>query len=220
MIIKDAQMELVVSDVTLAISQISQMAADKGGYVLESQSWSVAGQPQASLRLAVPAATFEASLLFLRNRATQVVKESTSGQDVSAEYVDLQTRLTNLEATSARVRQFLAAAKTVEESLKVNAQLTELEGQIAQIKGQMQYYEGRSAYSTIFVQLNSPATASTAPLDWDPAHTFERASAVLVNFSQGVADLLIWLFVVFGPFALVGLIALFIVRWFSRKLVR
>lgn len=42
-----------------------------------------------------------------------------------------------LEATAARVRAFLDQARTVEESLKINGQLSELEGQIEQVKGQL-----------------------------------------------------------------------------------
>ena len=222
MVIKDAQMELVVQDVTIAIGQITQMAADHGGYVLDSQSWAVNGNKHASLRLAVPSAAFESSLNFLRTLALQVVKEAASGQDVTADYVDLQTRLTNLEATAARVREFLKDAKTVEESLRINQQLSELEGQIAQIKGQMRYYEGRSAYSTITIQLSPQVVAATPAPEprWNPARTFEKASSVLVKASQGLADVAIWLTVVIGPLALAGLLLLGLGRWLFRKVAR
>jgi len=222
MVIKDAQMELVVQDVTIAVGQITQMAADQGGYVLDSQSRMVNGNKHASLRLAVPSAAFESSLNFLRTLALQVVKEAASGQDVTADYVDLQTRLTNLEATAARVREFLKDAKTVEESLRINQQLSELEGQIAQIKGQMRYYEGRSAYSTITVQLSPQVVAATPTPEpgWNPARTFEKASKVLVKASQGLADVMIWLTIVIGPLALAGLLLLGLLRWLFRKVAR
>ena len=222
MVIKDAQMELVVQNVTIAVGQITQMAADHGGYVLDSQSWTVNGNKHASLRLAVPSAAFESSLNFLRTLALQVVKEAASGQDVTADYVDLKTRLTNLEATAARVREFLKDAKTVEESLRINQQLSELEGQIAQIKGQMRYYEGRSAYSTITVQLSPQVVAATPTPEpgWNPARTLEKASNVLVKASQGLADVAIWLTIVIGPLALAGLLLLGLGRWLFRKVAR
>jgi len=46
-----------------------------------------------------------------------------SGQDVTDEYVDLQSRLGNLEATRDRIRTFLDQAQTVDEALRVNEQL-------------------------------------------------------------------------------------------------
>ena len=49
---------------------------------------------------------------------------------------------------------------------------------------------------------------------WNPGRTVADATEVLVGLLQAVADLAIWLGVVFGPFALVGLLALGIgLRW-------
>ncbi|MGQ0603990.1 MAG: DUF4349 domain-containing protein, partial [Anaerolineales bacterium] len=139
MIIKNADMELRVEDVPGALARVTQMAADLGGYVISSQTEQRGDHTYASLQMAVPSAQFEAALNQLRGLSVKVERESASGQDVSAEYVDLRSRLNNLEATAARVREFLADAKTVEESLKVSGQLQELEAQIEQVKGQMKY---------------------------------------------------------------------------------
>ncbi|MGQ0600573.1 MAG: DUF4349 domain-containing protein, partial [Anaerolineales bacterium] len=148
---------------------------------------------------------FEAALNQLRGLSVKVERESASGQDVSAEYVDLRSRLNNLEATAARVREFLADAKTVEESLKVSGQLQELEAQIEQVKGQMKYYEGRAAFSTITLQLTPQiAPVSPKPTAWDPGKTFERATGTLTTLAQTFADIAIWLIVVFGPFGLIA----------------
>jgi len=222
MVIKDAEMELLVRDTNIAIAQVTQMAADNGGYIISSQTWDSDGYKHATLRLGVPSSAFEQSLNFLRTLAVQVLKEATSGQDVTADYTDLQTRLTNLEATAARVREFLVDAKTVEESLRINQQLSELEGQIAQIKGQMKYYEGRSAFSTITVQLTPQSAPATPTLEsaWNPGQTFQKASGVLVKTSQGLADVFIWLLIVGGPLALVSLLLLGAARWLFRKFAR
>jgi hypothetical protein len=218
MVIKDAEMELLVEDTDRAIDQVTQLSADYAGYLISSQSWYDGEFKYAAIRLAIPSQAFEAALTNLRHLGVKVVKETGSGQDVSAEYTDLQSRLTNLEATAARVREFLNAAQTVEESLKVNQQLSELEVQIEQIKGQMKYYEGRSAFSTITVNLTpqrptpTPAptatpTATPAPTatptpkpNWNPAHTFNDASGVLGTLLRATIDLLIWVTVGFGPF--------------------
>lgn len=215
MVIKNAEIDLLVEDVDGALARVTQLTADLGGYVISSQTTERGGQRYASLQMAVPAVQFEATLNQLRALGVKVLHESASGQDVSAEYVDLQSRLTNLEATAARVREFLNEAQTVEESLRVNQQLSELEGQIEQVKGQMKYYEGRAAFSTIALSL-TPKAGPVADEDpvWNPGRTVADATEVLVGLLQAVADLAIWLGVVFGPFALVGLLALGIgLRW-------
>src|SRR4029079_16444262 len=93
----------------------------------------------------------------------RVLSEAASGTDATQEYVDAQSQLANLEATQARIRQFLEQAKTVEEALRVNARLTEIEGQIGQLKGRLQFLSQRAAYSTIAVQLQQPAPPTPTP---------------------------------------------------------
>ncbi len=178
MVIKDAEIELLISNTDTSLASVTQMASDFGGYIISSQTWFDGGFKYATVRLAVPSDTFETALNNLRILGSDVLRETASGQDVSAEYLDLETRLTNLEATSARVRTFLEAAQTVEEALLVSAELSELEGQIEEIKGQMRYYEGRTAFSTITVFLTPerppppPQPPPPPPPRWDPWQNF------------------------------------------------
>jgi len=222
MIIKDGMMDLLVADPELAIERATQIAADQGGYLVSSRAWMEDGFKNAELRMGVPSIHFEETLSQLRRLAVEVLNEETSGQDVSADYADLEARLVNLEATAARVRAFLDDAKTVEESLKINGTLSDLEGQIEQVKGQMKFYEGRSAYSTITVLIRPQRPTPTATLTptptpgWNPGNTVNSASKIMVSFLQGGVDLLIWAVFLLWPFALVGVIAWLIMRRFRR----
>lgn len=222
MVIKDATLSLEVTTLATAVSTITQLAADQGGYVLETSTQGSDVYQTASLRIAVPADRFESTLERLRTLSNRVLSEQGSGQDVSAEYVDLETRLNNLEATSARVREFLAEAKTVEESLNVNAELSQLEGEIAQIKGQLQYYEGRAAFSTIGIALSlAPTTAEPTPTPvWDPAVSLERASSTAGRLTQGLLDVVIFVAVGFAPLWIPGVLVLGGLVWFGRRASR
>lgn len=204
MVIKDAQISVLVADTDRAIERIHSLAADYGGYLISSESWYEGEYKSANMSLAVPVLEFENVLNHLRGLGEKVLTETASGQDVSAEYVDLQSRLTNLEATSARVRGFLEAAETVEEALQVNNQLAQLEAQIEQVKGQMRYYEGRSAYSTISVGIEQvrPVPSPIAPANWNPSETFAEASEVLIDLAKSAVDTAIWALVLGGPLAL------------------
>jgi Domain of unknown function (DUF4349) len=223
MIIKDALMELLVANPDLAIERVTSLAADQGGYLISSRVWVENGFKNAELKMGVPSNSFEDTLNQLRRLGVQVLNEQSSGTDVSADYADLQSRLTNLEATSARVRAFLDQAKTVEESLKINAQLSDLEGQIEQVKGQMKFYEGRSAYSTVTVLLH-PAmptpTVTPTPTPtpgWNPGKTVGSASKVMVQMLQGLIDLAIWMAFLLWPFALVLLVIWWLIRRWRRR---
>jgi hypothetical protein len=228
MVIKDAALELLVSDTDMSVDQVTQMATDYGGYIVSSQTWYSGDYKYASLRLAVPSDSFEAALNFLRHIGVRLISETASGQDVSAEYVDLQSRLDNLQATAARVRQFLDEAENVEEALLVNAELSQLEAQIEQIEGQMSYYETRTTYSTVTVNLTpeqptptpTPTPTQTPPPTptpgWNPGETVQDASQTLVKMSQGTVDFLIRIAVIGGP----PLILLGLLLWAGKTAFR
>jgi hypothetical protein len=229
MIIKDAAIELLVQDTDVAVDRVTTLAADQGGYLLSSKSWLTDGYRYAEMRMGVPSAIFENTLTQLRKMGIQVLNEEASGQDVSSEYADLQSRLVNLEATAARVRDFLAQAKTVEESLRINQQLSELEGQIEQVKGQMKFYEGRAAYSTITVLLTpfiptptpgptaTPTPTPTPTPAWNPGRTARSAGNAMIELIKFTIDMLIWAVFLLWPFALLAGIVWYFYRRRQRK---
>jgi hypothetical protein len=141
----------------------------------------------------------------LRGLASRVMTESSSGQEVTAEYVDMQSQVANLEATRARVRAFLDQARTVEEALQVNAELTRLEGDINVLKGRMAQLADQAAYSTITVEFHAPQADTEAPakadVAWNPRQTARRAMAALVGIVKVLVDAGIWLAIVFLPIA-------------------
>ncbi|HSF83047.1 MAG TPA: DUF4349 domain-containing protein [Anaerolineales bacterium] len=220
LVIKDASIDLLVSEADSVIFQVNQIAADYGGYIVGSDTWYEREHKFATIRLGIPAASFERSLNDLRSLGLKVLKETASGQDMTAEYVDLQSQLTNLEATAARVRQFLERTNTVEEALQVNQKLSELEGQIEQVKGKLRFYEGRAAFSTVTINLipDIPLPAPEPTPRWSPGATLNRAVNVIASLGRTLVDAGIWLLVVAGPLALfAGALAWVAGRWLRRK---
>jgi hypothetical protein len=209
LIIKNADIKLLVEDTDTAIDRATQIVGDAGGYIISSRVWY---QPHydgenykyATITIGVPFQQFERALTRLRGIAAKVLDESASGEDVTNQYVDLQSQLTNLEATRERVKSFLDDAKSVDEALRINAQLSEIERQIEEIKGRMNYLEDRAAYSTITVTFQPELpeilpTPTPEPKPWDPGETFEKAKKSVTRAYQGIVDLLIWFFVVLVP---------------------
>jgi hypothetical protein len=222
MIVKNGEMSLMVLNTDRAIDQVTGIAVDSGGYIVSAKTWVQDGYKYATISLGVPSDQFEVVQRQLRTLAVQVLIDTASGQDVSDEYVDLQSRLTNLEATRARIREFLDKATKVEEALQVNAQLTEIEGEIEQVKGRMQYLKDRAAYSTLLVNIEqqrpTPTPYPTAtPIPWQPGETLSDAGDALGNILRGLIDLLIWLVVVVAPLAIPVAIVALVVRRLRKK---
>jgi uncharacterized coiled-coil protein SlyX len=228
LILKDGEMDLLVEDTDRAIDQITQIAVDVGGYVVSSETRMRDTYKLATLKLGVPSEQFEDVQRRMRALAVQVLNETASGQDVSDEYVDLESRLANLEATAARIREFLTQAKTVEEALKVNAELSKVEDEIEKIKGRMNFLKDRAAYSTLTIGLEpvqpTPTPTPTAtvtptptPAIWRPGETVKSASGVLGSAMRGLVELVIWLAVVVLPFVVVIGGVAWLVWWLIRR---
>ena len=230
-IIKNAQLTETVDNTDTAIARITGIATDVGGYVAGSHTFIEGNHKGGQITISVPVDRFEEALNLVRKVALALDSDVTSSSDVSAQYVDLQSRLTNLQATADRIREFLGKAQTVDEALKINAQLSDVESQIEQIKGQLNVLSTRTAFSTITVdiheQLPTPmptftptSTPTPTPVGWHPDQTFSSAVGVQSTLLRALGDLLIWFIVVLLPYIVViGLVGMGI-GWLLQRLSR
>jgi hypothetical protein len=234
LIVKNAELELLVAETDVAIDLTTQIAADCAGYIISSRVWYEEWQEEsykhATITLGVPVDQFERAMRRLRGLALQVIDETASGQDVTDEYVDLQSRLGNLEATRDRIREFLDQAQSVEESLRINAELTIVEEQIEQVEGRMNYLFDRAAYSTITAQIKpdlppiipaptpTPIPTPTPTPPWSPTQTVERAGHTLGSILRVVTEIAIWVIIVVVPLLAPPLLVVWAVqRWVKAR---
>ena len=199
MIVRTGEMSLVVEDVVDAKDEIAQLAIRYGGYVVSSR---ISGEEQdmrGYISIRVPDDKFETAVAELRNLAVRVTSESTDSQDVTEEYVDLQSRLKNAEATENQYLALLEKATDVEDILRIYERLSQVRSEIEQIKGRMQYLERTSSMSLVTVRLEPEAT--TKPLvraGWNILETFKSAIRGIVTAGQILGTIVIWL-IIFIP---------------------
>lgn len=227
LIIKDGRMVITVVETTTAVNSATQLAVGLGGYIIsQNMQADDRGYTYATMRLAVPVDQFEFALRELR-KLGEVTDESSSGEDVTDQYVDLNARLTNLQATRQRLLEFLDAAETIDEILEVNEELTKVEEDIAVIQGRLNFLRDRAAFSTIDLTLNpllptpTPSPTPTAtplptPQTWLPGDTAETAVVQLQNTAQNVADFTIFYGIMCGPW----LLLLLLLVWVALRLRR
>ena len=199
MIVRNGDMSLVVEDVVSARDEIAQLAVRFDGYVVSSR---ISGEEQDMrgwISIRVPDDKFEQTLAELRELAVRVTSESTDSRDVTEEYVDLQSRLKNAEATESQYLALLEKAADVEDILRIYDSLSRVRSEIEQIKGRMQYLERTSSMSLISVNLKPVATAK--PLvraGWSVLEILKAAVRGIVIFGQWLGIIVVWL-VIFIP---------------------
>ena len=147
-IVRTVDLALVVADVSASIEDASSLAERTGGWVVSSEH---SQKHRGSVTLRVPADSLDDAIDSLRSTAVDVDYEIANSQDVTDEYIDLNSRLRNLEATEQALLSLLNKAEKVEDALAVQRELTFVQEQVEVIQGRVKYLEQTAAYSLINV---------------------------------------------------------------------
>jgi hypothetical protein len=228
MVIMNADLTIVIPDPQAKMDEIAALADSLGGFVVSLNMYQTylydgGTAPEGYISIRVPADKLENALSQIKADVVEVRNETRNGQDVTADYVDLQSRLTALEAARDQLQTIMDAATKTEDVLNVFNQLQYYNEQIEMVKGQMKYYEEASAYSLINVTLVAEETLQPIQIGpWTPNEAARDAIQALIRFLQGFVDFLLYFFllvvpiliVVFGP---VALVAWLIVRGLKRR---
>jgi len=201
MIIYTGELSLVVSDTDVAQSEVIALAEDAGGYVSGANSYVYnQGLRRINLTLRVPAEAFNDMMAALRDLALEVTQDSVGSEDVTQEYVDLESRLKALEVKAERLEELMDEAEDTEAVLAVYEELSETQIRIEETKGRMQYLERRSAMATITVTLTPDELSRPIEIvGWRPQGTVKRAIEVLVETFQFLIEALIWIVLLVVP---------------------
>jgi hypothetical protein len=213
MIVRSAEMRIIVADTTKTVDAVTKSVEAMGGFVSGSNVWRDGELMRASLKLRIPADKLTAALQAIRGLAKRVDNETIASEDVSQEYVDLESQLRNLEATETELRELLIVARKnsrkATDVLEVHEQLTMIRGQIEQAKGRMRYLSQVAAMSAISLEVIPDAIAQpVVEPGWQPLVVAKNAMRALVGALQSIATIGIWFLVYVLP--IVGILALLI----------
>jgi hypothetical protein len=224
MIIYNGDLSLVVKDVEETQEEVAELVEGVDGYVVSSGSYAYGdGLRRASLQVRVPAEQFNPVMASLRDLALDIEQDSISSQDVTQEYVDLESRLTALEAKADRLDELMDRAEDTEAVLAVYEELSETQMRIEETKGRMRYLERSAAMATITIELTPDEALKPVEIaGWRPQGTVKRAVEALIQIFQFLVDALIWVVLVVLPVLLViGLIIFGLIKLlgliFGRK---
>jgi len=217
LVIQNADLSIVVVDPEAKMDAIAKMAEDMGGFVISKNVYQrTTGNnitvPEGDITVRVPAETLDEALGQIKEDAVEVQSENRSGQDVTREYVDLQSRLKTHEQAAEQLSKILEEKTESAEVIEVFNQLVYHREQIEMLKGQINYYQEAADLSAVSVHVSAEETLQ--PLEiagWRPAGVARDALQTLINFFQGFVNFLIWLIILIIPAGLLILVLLWVV---------
>ena len=219
-VIKNASLEIVVNAPDESMQTISRMAEEMGGFVVSANLYQTQTSeglevPRASITIRVPADKLDEALSRIEAESDRLpLNKNINSQDVTSDYTDLQSRLTNLEAAEAQLMEIMESANRTEDVLNVFDQLTRVREQIEVLKGQMQYIENSARLSAVSIELIPNEIIQPISIGgWEPVGVIKDAIQALIVALQVLVDILIWLALFLLPIILViGLPLFFIIR--------
>lgn len=210
-LIQKAAIVLQVASVQIAFDSARALAASNGGFVSASNFSAGNGdEKSATLELKIPAGGVARATDALAQLG-KVCSRTESGEDVTEQYVDLNSRLRNLDCEEKRLLALLGHADRVSDLLEVEREVSRVRGESEQIQGHLKHVDQLVAYATVDVTLNSRVTAVTPPAVgfWNLDETVAYAWFVCLVIMRFVAQTAIYaVFII--PFVVP-------VWWLSRR---
>lgn len=215
MVIQDSSLAIVVSDVNTAKDQVINIASRVGGYMVNSNLTRPEESPYAIISIRVPADQLQSVLEQYKALGLKVTSETLNGRDVTDQYADLDTRLTQLRRTMTKFEALHEQAEDFDDLLRATREIQNLQSQIDSLIGQQQYLEQNAKLAKITVHLSTDELALPyAPTDsYRPLVVFKQAVRSLNLTLRSLLNLGIWL----GVYAVIWIpaIIIFIIikRW-------
>jgi len=218
LVIKTGTINMVVKDIKDSAEKIIKYAEEKGGWVVSSSITEREKVPSGSIIVRVPAESFDVAMNFFKGLAVRVTYEGTQGQDVTEEYVDLQSRLRNLEATETQLLKIMERSGKISEVLEVQRELTRTREEIERIKGRMQYLEQNAKMATITINLAlSEELLPIPPAEkWRPKYVLFQAWRSVISALRNISYLVIRI-LVYGIIWVPLVVIILGIRKFLRK---
>lgn len=216
MIVRNGDISLVVEDIEQSLESITQMASAFGGWVVSSYISGEEEETRGWITFRVPEDKFDTALEQLHDLAVRVESEQTSAYDVTEEYIDLQARLENAEATEQQYLVLLDKAEDVEDTLSIYSYLTRIREEIETLKGRIQYLEQTTSTSMISVYLEPETTDKPlVRVGWSALEVLKSAARGLVSAGQVLGTILIWILIFIPVWGTV--LGIFLWRRHKRK---
>jgi len=172
------------------VERARTIAAGHGGFV--SSATASKGDADALVRgtlvLRVPERAY-AQVMSQLGRLGKVEAREESGQDVSAQFVDLQARARHLEAVETQLLELLGRANDVSSALAVQQQLNAVQLELEQVRGQLRYLDAQTSYATVSLDLSERGLAgATRKADdgWGIVEAWRDGAKGFVRVTSGI----------------------------------
>ena len=149
-IIHKAIISAHVKELKVAQEKMTEKVSKYNGYIVESTIFQESdSRSHGRMVVRVPEEHFETFLSEAEGQVAKVLERNITGEDVTEQYVDLESRLKSKRAVESRLLVFMESAEKTEDLLKISADLAKVQEEIEVLVGKIKYLDNQTSYSTI-----------------------------------------------------------------------
>ncbi len=213
-IIKDGSISVKTNDINLSKKGIDDLLKKLNAYY-ESEDLQNSDQTISyNLKIRVPADNFEKLISSIENGKDEIKSKNIQARDVTEEYVDIETRLTNKREYLKRYKELLSKASTVNDILAIEENIRTLQEEIESKEGRLKYLNDQVSFSTLDINLYKEKEFIYKPQPQDKFS--ERVKTSLSNGWTSVVDFVLWTITIW-PYLILTIVVFFIIRRVIKK---
>ena len=218
-IVYTANMDLETTEFEKAVNDIAAAVERFGGYFANSsQSGQNSSYRYAEYTVKVPKSEFNNFLNFI-GETCAVTYTSTTAEDITDSYYDVDSRLKTAQTKLERLQELLAKADNMSDIITIESAISDAEWEIENLTGTLRTYDARVDYATVYMSLREVYKLSgtdNAPLTLGKrlGNSFIRGIKSVGNFFE---DLLVWLAYSWIWLAVIAVIVVVVVRIVKKK---
>lgn len=155
-LIRDGSAEVQTKEFDKFVTELEKTVAALGGYLessnIQNNSYSDYSNRYADFTVRVPAEKFDEFFEKVGSIASLTNKTS-SIRDITADYIDVESRIKALEAEQKSLLSILERATKISDIIEVQSRLTDVNAQLDAFNSKLRSFDNLVAYSTIILNV-------------------------------------------------------------------
>ncbi len=179
-LIRNVHMDVETEDYPTLISTVTSRVKELGGYMEQYDAYNEnsIGNRGCSMTIRIPSGKLD-SFINQIGEISNVLSRSESVEDVTLQYVDMESHKWMLREEQSRLLELLENAESMEDIIAIESRLTDVRYQLESLEAQLRTIDNQVDYSTVYLRINE-VQRYTPPVE---KGTWER---IRIGFSENV----------------------------------
>ncbi|MCR5671888.1 MAG: DUF4349 domain-containing protein [Butyrivibrio sp.] len=212
-LIKTVNLEAETDDLDRTVANVEAKVNQLGGYIENSNIYKGAGYSSgrdANITARIPAEHLDE---FVENveESSNITRKSVNVDDVTLQYVDINSRKSALKTEESRLLEILSSAESVEDLITVENRLADVRYELESIESQIRSYDNQVDYSTVNLSISEVVAFTPVEKQKVSDRISEGFMKNLHSVLNGIVEFFIFLLIHIPQLVLLALFVILII---------